>query len=65
MLRHVALTLTLTLAMLRHVAQLDRPVVTRYLEERSTIDVGRPPAVLIVDALHQLSFGVMERLDLE
>ena len=34
--------------MLRHVTQLDRPVVTRYLEERATVDVGRPPAVVRV-----------------
>ena len=50
--------------MLRHVAQLDRPVVTADLEERPMIDVGSPPAVLVVDALHQLGLGVVERLDL-
>ena len=52
------------MAMLRHVAQLDRPVVTADLEERAMIDVGSPPAVLVVDALHQLGLGVVERLDL-
>ena len=50
--------------MLRHVAQLDRPIVTADLEERAMIDVGSPPAVLVVDALHQLGLGVVERLDL-